>query len=1299
MGLKLSLLPSRSRALATTNPAAARCKDQSKTPARVPARALLRVLRRLLVTCGWLTGIGLTAMTLLAGRLALGPIGAGPLMPVVEPLLAAAVGEPGLGLGSLELAWAGFDHPITVRAHELRLTDADGALRAVIPAVDIGFSLPALIQGRLALARLTLMRPELTVVRFPDGHLSFGFGDPPAGDHAPPPASQAPEAVAEVSAPTGQTAPSAESSGNGALIALLDGDDVGPVAARAELTITDGRLTVDDRAAATLWRAREVAITLKRNATGATARLALAIELGGRTQPITLEAGYQRAQRLVRGRAWVQDLDPAALALLAPTLGQVATVTLPLSGSVELEATLAGMASTPSHAPPFTMTRADFDLAGGPGTLALAELGPEPLEVTAATLSGTLAFEAGRPGAVRLRSATLRLLRPALSLAAEGELMLVGTAPTGRVAIMIGHEGRNTALRVKLEPGGNGTGLITLETDRVVPAEFARLDPRLAALAAVAVPFSGRVQASFLRPLAEVSGGDGLGITFNTGAKPATIDLALRAGAGTITAPTLFPAPVTVNSGTLTARVTGPLENGLPQSIRLEGLAVHLNQTERPGGAPVELSANGAAVREAGHWALEGRLGLKAVPVDALNRLWPLPVAANARVWIVQNLSKGVVNEAWVTLKSRAPLADPWHPAPPIVDGGLVVNDLTVGYFRALPAAQGVFGRARTDGRSFIVETKGGRVLDLALGQGTIAVTALDQPQEWIEITMPVSGPVRSMLTVIDQPPLGYPRRFGIDPTTAAGEAEARLHFKFPLLDAIKVEEIEIGVTAELKGAGVEDVVADFDLSAADLSLALDSKGMQVQGRGRLADIPMTIDWLEQFQDAVAERTRISLRGDATADDLTRIGLPPAGYAGGSLNAALVFTVHRRHGFGLDAVLDLARLTIDIPEAGWRKPAGQPGSARFRLLFDDERPVKVTDLRMATGDLKASGTIDLDRRTGRFRTMTLDRLTQGRSELALTVRKVGAGYQATVSGPLLDATAYPKPWDRALPGTPPAPPPRFPLEVRAVLERMIVSGPGRELRKVEAYVRRDTIGWDQASISGLLPDGTTGSAGAGAGGKGSPVTLDYRPSGDRRELTLQADDAGRFLSLFDVFKEIRGGRLRVTGTAVQRQPVLRLDGQVVLEDYVVIEAPLLARLLNALSITGLIELMSGEGLGFTRLEGDFAWSPGWVRIASLRTSGSAVGLTLAGHVDMAADNLAVHGTIVPIYQINALLGHLPLIGELLSGGEGEGMFAATYKMEGSLADPSVSVNPLSILAPGFLRTLFFGASDPPRAGR
>jgi len=47
---------------------------------------------------------------------------------------------------------------------------------------------------------------------------------------------------------------------------------------------------------------------------------------------------------------------------------------------------------------------------------------------------------------------------------------------------------------------------------------------------------------------------------------------------------------------------------------------------------------------------------------------------------------------------------------------------------------------------------------------------------------------------------------------------------------------------------------------------------------------------------------------------------------------------------------------------------------------------------------------------------------------------------------------------------------------------------------------------------------------------------------------------------------------------------------------------------------------------------------------------------------------------------------------LLGGGRQEGLLGLSYRITGSAANPMLNVNPLSVLAPGFLREIF-GALD------
>jgi uncharacterized protein YhdP len=80
-------------------------------------------------------------------------------------------------------------------------------------------------------------------------------------------------------------------------------------------------------------------------------------------------------------------------------------------------------------------------------------------------------------------------------------------------------------------------------------------------------------------------------------------------------------------------------------------------------------------------------------------------------------------------------------------------------------------------------------------------------------------------------------------------------------------------------------------------------------------------------------------------------------------------------------------------------------------------------------------------------------------------------------------------------------------------------------------------------------------------------------------------------------------------------------------------------------------------------------------------------VTANGRFELGAQRLDMQGTIVPAYTLNSIIGNVPVLGSLLLGGDGQGLFAATYRATGSVTDPQISVNPLSALTPGFLRRL------------
>ena len=218
----------------------------------------------------------------------------------------------------------------------------------------------------------------------------------------------------------------------------------------------------------------------------------------------------------------------------------------------------------------------------------------------------------------------------------------------------------------------------------------------------------------------------------------------------------------------------------------------------------------------------------------------------------------------------------------------------------------------------------------------------------------------------------------------------------------------------------------------------------------------------------------------------------------------------------------------------------------------------------------------------------------------------------------------------------------------------------------------------------------------GRAGPRGPFEAVIAPAAAGRSLRVTAEDAGALLGQFDVLRNLEGGRLSVTAAFAHNRPGAPLSGQAELSDFAVRGAPGFAKLLQAMTLYGLVDALSGPGLSFNQLIAPFTLTPEVLTLAEARAFSPSLGLTAKGTLNRRTRRMAIEGTIVPAYFFNSLLGNLPLIGRIFSPEAGGGLFAATFRLNGPAEDPQVSVNPLAALTPGFLRGIFgLGQTTPP----
>jgi hypothetical protein len=382
----------------------------------------------------------------------------------------------------------------------------------------------------------------------------------------------------------------------------------------------------------------------------------------------------------------------------------------------------------------------------------------------------------------------------------------------------------------------------------------------------------------------------------------------------------------------------------------------------------------------------------------------------------------------------------------------------------------------------------------------------------------------------------------------------------------------------------------------------------------------------------------------------------------------------------IEAGADLKDLAIEVKTLGWRKARGEPGTAKASLRLKHDAVTAIPSFAVAAGDLAVRGRAVYAADGSGLDRIEADPIRYGRTEAGLVVRqRSDGGWDMDVKGASFDFGPL---WSEVLRGGSSASENEaaatLKLGISFALDRVWMGGE-RSLESVKGSFRHDGTRWRSAEAEGRV------------GAKAAVFTLAIRPTGDgaKRVLTLKAGDAGAMLKALDFYDNMVGGSLDIAGDYLDRDPGEPLVGRIVARDYRIVNAPLLARLLSVAALTGILDELRGEGLNFAALDLPFVQTEGMLELREARAFGASLGFTAAGKIYTDADILDMNGTIVPAYAVNSLLGNLPVVGTLFTGGEkGGGVFAATFRMTGPREEPNVAINPVATLAPGFLRNLF-----------
>lgn len=849
----------------------------------------------------------------------------------------------------------------------------------------------------------------------------------------------------------------------------------------------------------------------------------------------------------------------------------------------------------------------------------------------AARATATLVTEAASPAArATVRVEGVRAADLASQAAPLAWLALLDASASGEVVSALGPDGALSELSARLDIGQGavrpGEGAPPVPFDRVaLAARFEPLRERL--------HLTGLTIDSPTLKLAAEGHADLPGVTAGL---PGVVLAQVALSSLTVDPEGVFENPAVFTGGAIDLRLTlDPFRLEIGQLVLLDG--------DRRGVLRGEVSAGPAG------WTVGFDFGIDAISSERLLALWPLRLIDRTRTWFAANVQEGELFD----VKGAVRLVPGEEPR---ISLAYDYQGADVRFLRTLPPIEGGQGYAVLEGTAYTLVVDRGQVrapqggaVDMAGSVFAIA-DILKRPAR-ADLTLRTKGPLEATLALLDEPPFRFLSKAGQPVALGQGEAEAVARIDLPLAGPVAFGDVDWQMEGRVRGFASEVLVPGRRLEAAELTVTASPWELVIAGPGTLSGVPFEASYRQPLGPGAAG-ARIEGTVELSSATVERLDLGlPAGMVSGRGSGEIVVRLARGEAPRLRLTSGLRGVGLTIPELGWAK--GRNAGGRLTIEAVLTAPARVERLALDAAGLRAEGTIRL-RPGGGLERASFQRVRlDGWLDAQVTLTGRGARNPGvSITGGTVDLRGMAARGDTGRGGT----------EMEVALDTVRVSD-GIALTGVRG----------QFSTRG----GFNGGFNARVNGAAA-VTGTVAPSDHGAALRLVSDDAGGVLSAAGIFPNARGGRLEM-------RLVPRAEGgyagQAEAENVRVRNVPVLAELLNAISVIGLLEQLNGQGLQFGRADALFTLTGAGVQLREATAVGASMGVSMSGVYRFAGSTLDLQGTISPFYLVNA-------VGGIFAARRGEGLFGFTYRITGTAADPRVAVNPLSIFTPGMFREIF-----------
>ncbi len=724
-------------------------------------------------------------------------------------------------------------------------------------------------------------------------------------------------------------------------------------------------------------------------------------------------------------------------------------------------------------------------------------------------------------------------------------------------------------------------------------------------------------------------------------------------------------------------------------------------------GAEIQMSGDVFRTNKVPDIQLKGNL--HGVSLDLLKRVWNNNVAPETLEWLGNNLVTANITKGQFKIDIPHTAYDYLnkHKVMPekSLDLRLVVQDILGRYMAELPPIFSSETHVHLTGQYFSLYAKNIKThlesaeeLKISNFKFQIDQNQMDSDLQYGLYEFDIDARNAALLEYLSLPALGVLNNEKYKSNSFKGKAKGHFKFKIPFKEKLSAQDIAVKGKLHLKNIALKNIFGDLDLTKGDVKLSVTPEAIEAKGKIYINKVAADLTWQHIFNATPDKQPPLRIITTLTKKRQKRLGITTGKILTGYFPVELTLERMDLKNPIVKVHADITNAQFNLPSLFWTKLPGKPAQVQFEVVHSKNKKLHLKNVTLFGDDLNIEGDIYLDRKkmleSFNFKRFTLNLLTNlkvsgkmRRSDNVLMVEAEGSSFDA-------------RPFFRTL----------FSHKKKKRGKHLRQAKNGKKKRKkkksfygVDIHAKLKTlIGYHEETASNvvikmkkrgarllsLISRGTL---------KGkAPISINLVVGkNNERYLVSETMNTGAALKLIGFYSKMVGGQgslqvnLDAPGEADQ-------SGNLWLKNFAIIDDDIVQKVLRNKSnrMVSAHERKQDRrlrriktSLQFDKLKAQFSLGAGQMLLHEAYVNGPLLGATLRGKVNFRAKHIALGGTYVPLFGLNNSLKQIPLLGDIVVGRNGEGIFGITYAIQGNMKNPTVLVNPLSLITPGIFRQI------------